>query len=119
MADDEHEVNGDSDEPQQKPEDPSQKKSAKHDSGAADLERVTDYAEEKEIFSTDEFKGVSTPLCKVIHNSYLDTDSKFIQFYDLVTASVTNCVLHYCRMYARISVNIFVELMFRQTWSYS
>lgn len=57
MADDEHEVNGDSDEPQQKAEDSSQKKSAKHDSGAADLERVTDYAEEKEIYSADEFKG--------------------------------------------------------------
>ena len=34
-------------------------KAAKHDSGAADLERVTDYAEEKEIFSADQFQGVS------------------------------------------------------------
>lgn len=59
MADDVHEVNGDSDEHQQSYEDSSQKKSAKHDSGAADLEKVTDYAEEKEIFNTDEFKGVS------------------------------------------------------------
>uniref|UniRef100_A0A0V0G416 Putative huntingtin n=1 Tax=Triatoma dimidiata TaxID=72491 RepID=A0A0V0G416_TRIDM len=57
MADDVHEVNGDSDEHQQSYEDSSQKKSAKHDSGAADLEKVTDYAEEKEIFNTDEFKG--------------------------------------------------------------
>ncbi|XP_050084203.1 huntingtin-interacting protein K [Anopheles aquasalis] len=31
--------------------DKKQKKSSKHDSGAADLERVTDYAEEKEITS--------------------------------------------------------------------
>uniref|UniRef100_T1D5E3 Putative huntingtin-interacting protein hypk n=1 Tax=Psorophora albipes TaxID=869069 RepID=T1D5E3_9DIPT len=30
-----------------------QKKVSKHDSGAADLERVTDYAEEKEISSQD------------------------------------------------------------------
>uniref|UniRef100_A0A0A9WYV2 Huntingtin-interacting protein K n=1 Tax=Lygus hesperus TaxID=30085 RepID=A0A0A9WYV2_LYGHE len=58
MADDVHEVNGDSDEHQQNNEDAGQKKSAKHDSGAADLERVTDYAEEKEISAaSDEFKG--------------------------------------------------------------
>ena len=30
-----------------------QKKLAKHDSGAADLEKVTDYEEEKEISSQD------------------------------------------------------------------
>lgn len=30
-----------------------QKKTAKHDSGAADLEKVTDYAEEKEISGQD------------------------------------------------------------------
>ena len=35
----------------------SQKKTVKHDSGAADLERVTDYAEEKEISS--DITGVS------------------------------------------------------------
>lgn len=29
------------------------KKSAKHDGGVADLERVTDYAEEKELSSAD------------------------------------------------------------------
>lgn len=29
------------------------KKTAKHDGGVADLERVTDYAEEKEISSAD------------------------------------------------------------------
>lgn len=29
------------------------KKAAKHDSGAADLERVTDYAEEKELSHKD------------------------------------------------------------------
>lgn len=51
MADEE--VNGESDEIQEK----SQKKTAKYDSGAADLEKVTDYAEEKEI-STQDFSGV-------------------------------------------------------------
>lgn len=41
-------------------EDPkaAQKKAAKHDSGAADLEKVTDYAEETEISSKD-IAGVS------------------------------------------------------------
>lgn len=53
MADED--VNGDSDEQQEK----SQKKVAKYDSGAADLERVTDYAEEKEISSSDGFSCVS------------------------------------------------------------
>ncbi|KOC59886.1 Huntingtin-interacting protein K [Habropoda laboriosa] len=47
MAD--NDVNGDSDEVQQEK---SQKKTAKYDSGAADLEKVTDYAEEKEIPSS-------------------------------------------------------------------
>lgn len=51
MADDE--LIGDSDEAQKN--DNSQKKAAKHDSGAADLEKVTDYAEEKEISSSDDF----------------------------------------------------------------
>ncbi|XP_076300970.1 huntingtin-interacting protein K [Lasioglossum baleicum] len=50
MAD--NDVNGDSDEVQQEK---SQKKAAKYDSGAADLEKVTDYAEEKEISSSDGF----------------------------------------------------------------
>ncbi|XP_055381439.1 huntingtin-interacting protein K [Condylostylus longicornis] len=43
-----HEING-TDEVQDK----KQKKATKHDGGAADLERVTDYAEEKEISSAD------------------------------------------------------------------
>lgn len=34
-------------------QDKKQKKVTKHDGGAADLERVTDYAEEKEISSAD------------------------------------------------------------------
>ncbi|XP_043466075.1 huntingtin-interacting protein K [Leptopilina heterotoma] len=50
MADED--VNGDSDEVQQEK---SQKRTAKYDSGAADLERVTDYAEEKEISSSEDF----------------------------------------------------------------
>ncbi|XP_011303036.1 huntingtin-interacting protein K [Fopius arisanus] len=52
MADED--INGDSDEVQQEK---SQKKAAKYDSGAADLERVTDYAEEKEISSSDGFSN--------------------------------------------------------------
>lgn len=53
MADED--INGDSDEVQQEKQ---QKKVAKYDSGAADLERVTDYAEEKEITSSDGFSCV-------------------------------------------------------------
>lgn len=51
MADDD--LNGDSDEAHKTEN--SQKKTAKHDSGAADLEKVTDYAEEKEISSSNDF----------------------------------------------------------------
>jgi len=36
------------------------KKTVKYDSGAADLEKVTDYAEEKEVISTDDISGVLT-----------------------------------------------------------
>lgn len=49
MADED--INEDSDEAQI--EDESAKKVVKHDSGAADLEKVTDYAEEKEIATSD------------------------------------------------------------------
>lgn len=57
MADDE--LNGDSDEAQQTGN--TQKKTEKkHDSGAADLEKVTDYAEEKEISSSEDI-SVSCP----------------------------------------------------------
>lgn len=62
MADDD--VNGDSDDIQQEK---SQKKAAKYDSGAADLEKVTDYAEEKEISSSDGFSCVSMPLRLHVH----------------------------------------------------
>lgn len=65
MADED--VNGDSDEQQQEK---SQKKAAKYDSGAADLERVTDYAEEKEISSSDGFSCVSFLLIIFIHVFY-------------------------------------------------
>ena len=41
-----------------KPQEKGQKKSARHDCGAADLERVTDYAEEREVLSQD-ITGVS------------------------------------------------------------
>jgi NACalpha-BTF3-like transcription factor len=52
MADDDAngDIGGDSDDVQQEK---SQKKIAKYDSGAADFEKVTDYAEEKEIFTAD------------------------------------------------------------------
>lgn len=55
MADEE--INGDTDDIQHD-KDKTQKKTAKHDSGVADLEKVTDYAEEKEISSQD-ISGVS------------------------------------------------------------
>lgn len=41
-------------------QDKGQKKSAKHDSGAADLEKVTDYAEELEIMSANDLTGAIT-----------------------------------------------------------
>lgn len=40
-------------------QDKKSRKAAKHDGGVADLERVTDYAEEKEISSAD-ISNVST-----------------------------------------------------------
>jgi len=57
MADDDAngDIGGDSDDVQQEK---SQKKIAKYDSGAADLEKVTDYAEEKEVYTAD-LSGVS------------------------------------------------------------
>ncbi|BFF90533.1 huntingtin-interacting protein K [Drosophila madeirensis] len=49
-AEQEVEVNGtEADDEAQDELDPKQKKQTRHDGGAADLERVTDYAEEKEI----------------------------------------------------------------------
>lgn len=62
MADEE--VNGDTDDIQHE-KDKTQKKAAKHDSGVADLEKVTDYAEEKEISSQD-ISGVSTKYLQFI-----------------------------------------------------
>lgn len=55
MADEEP-VNGTSDENSEKSQ---QKKQAKYDSGAADLEKVTDYAEEKEISTQDVANAIS------------------------------------------------------------
>uniref|UniRef100_A0A1B6FID2 Nascent polypeptide-associated complex subunit alpha-like UBA domain-containing protein n=1 Tax=Cuerna arida TaxID=1464854 RepID=A0A1B6FID2_9HEMI len=58
-----HNTNGGSDELEsnQTDEDLAQKKAARFDSATAgDLEKITDYAEEKEILSTDEFKGAMT-----------------------------------------------------------
>ncbi|XP_019870208.2 huntingtin-interacting protein K [Aethina tumida] len=54
MADEEV-VNGTGDDTPEK----GQKKAAKYDSGAADLERVTDYAEEKEINTQDMANAIS------------------------------------------------------------
>lgn len=63
MADEESMTNGDADHAEdiQQDKDKAQKKTAKHDSGVADLEKVTDYAEEKEISSQD-ISGVSKEL---------------------------------------------------------
>lgn len=55
MADEET-VNGN---PDDVPEKGQQKKTAKYDSGAADLEKVTDYAEEKEISPQDVAVAIS------------------------------------------------------------
>lgn len=52
----EENVNGNSEESEK-----SQKKGAKYDSGAADLEKVTDYAEEKEI-STQNVAGAISAI---------------------------------------------------------
>lgn len=56
MAEEEN-INGNVEEPSEK----AQKKTAKYDSGAADLEKVTDYAEEKEI-STQNFAGAISAI---------------------------------------------------------
>lgn len=56
MADEE--INGDTDDVQVD-KDKAQKKAAKHDCGVADLEKVTDYAEEKEISSQDISRALS------------------------------------------------------------
>lgn len=46
-------------------QDKKSKKIAKHDGGVADLERVTDYAEEKELSSADISKVIVRP--DIIH----------------------------------------------------
>ncbi|XP_018325891.1 huntingtin-interacting protein K [Agrilus planipennis] len=56
MADEEV-VNGSTEETDDKSQ--KEKRSAKHDSGAADLEKVTDYAEEKEISTQDVSGAIS------------------------------------------------------------
>lgn len=45
---------------------PKEKKQAKHDSGLADLEKVTDYAEETEIGSVNDLSAVSYSLSIII-----------------------------------------------------
>lgn len=57
MADEDN-VNGNP-EGEEVPEKGQQKKAAKYDSGAADLEKVTDYAEEKEISPQDVAGAIS------------------------------------------------------------
>lgn len=47
-------------------QDKKQKKQSKHDGGAADLERVTDYAEEKEI-STANISSVRIERAPIIY----------------------------------------------------
>lgn len=73
MADED--VNGNSDEVQQEK---SLKKTAKYDSGAADLEKVTDYAEEREISSSEGLSCVSRD-CFNTHN-LLSTLEQVIYF---------------------------------------
>lgn len=55
MSEEEHiDASNGTDEQQDEPDDvKAVKKSARHDGGVADLERVTDYAEEKELSSAD------------------------------------------------------------------
>lgn len=72
MADDDAngDIGGDSDDVQQEK---SQKKIAKYDSGAADLEKVTDYAEEKEVYTAD-LSGVSFTWSLTAQSSSVLTD---------------------------------------------
>lgn len=79
MAD--NDVNGDSDEVQQEK---SQKKTAKYDSGAADLEKVTDYAEEKEISSSDGFSCVSIHIILYLFHVCLWLSIIFIFFFAMM-----------------------------------
>ncbi|KAF0714325.1 huntingtin-interacting protein K [Aphis craccivora] len=51
---------GGTDEQTDNVDDVNSKKTVKYDSGAADLEKVTDYAEEKEVISTDDISGAMT-----------------------------------------------------------
>ncbi|XP_015371051.1 PREDICTED: huntingtin-interacting protein K [Diuraphis noxia] len=51
---------GGTDEQTDNVDDANAKKTVKYDSGAADLEKVTDYAEEKEVISTDDISGAMT-----------------------------------------------------------
>ncbi|XP_022175805.1 huntingtin-interacting protein K [Myzus persicae] len=51
---------GGTDEQTDNVDDVNAKKTVKYDSGAADLEKVTDYAEEKEVISTDDISGAMT-----------------------------------------------------------
>lgn len=59
MADEENPVNGTETEGGEDQPEKLQKKTAKYDSGAADLEKVTDYAEEKEISTQDVANAIS------------------------------------------------------------
>jgi len=53
-------VDGGPEEKTENADDVNSKKTVKYDSGAADLEKVTDYAEEKEVISTDDISGAMT-----------------------------------------------------------
>lgn len=59
-------VNGDED-----VQDKKLKKAARHDGGVADLERVTDYAEEKELSSADISNVTSLDWFFIFFNFYL------------------------------------------------
>lgn len=68
----------------------SQKKTAKYDSGAADLEKVTDYAEEKEILASNDLAGVSHLFCNHVCGCSLIMNESFHSFQNF--ADLRPCV---------------------------
>lgn len=69
MATDPEEVNGVDETAADKQK---QKKASKHNSGAADLEKVTDYAEEKEITSKEITNVGGNITCKKTESLFLN-----------------------------------------------
>ncbi len=63
-------------EPNEADNDSALKKAVKYDSGARDLEKVTDYAEEKEVISAEQFQGVKM-LVQRLRVSIFSYDNDF------------------------------------------